>query len=578
MKKTLTKVLALLMLATLLVGCFAGCNTSNEIETKPSLPPVLEKPVIDEEVTIEILTVRHPGTTTDAEDQWFFQYMEYWFKEQGYDVNINVTQTNDAKTQVGLLLSGNNLPDLIWGIELTREQIMNYAIQEQMVLDFTPYLNDVLMPNMVARFDEMPEVKASAVAPDNGIYGLPYIKPGLSTSGCYGTSERLYFRQSWLDACGVKNPTTQEEFLDVLRAFKTKCDSTPENDVPLVTAENFLEKYLWTCLGFYGREPSKYGNNIMLKDGQLVLPAYTEGYREFITIMNTMYKEGLISKDYLTENATSAGASLKSNLCGAYCWWTLEHAGDQFKDMVCANPIPMGSVEKVEDIHVSRLSYYADNKIWASSATKYPELIAMLVDFVYSDDGSFLYRYGPKEGEDPLNMVDGWYLDPETKDVTTKLVKDKVYGSISLYGRDILYPTDDAGVRPTVTTSGTGKLLEYTDSVTGKKYTVIDNLAMDPNTNDGHWRLTTIEKWSDRATSIRIPGAYLSPDDTATVTDITTAMNTYITAESAKFITGKRPLSEIDDFFAQLKKMGVEEYMEIMNEVYADWVKEVHAK
>lgn len=574
-KRICRRVMALALAAVLLLGCLAGCGKETKLKNNQQNGgnnQTSKKLEINEPVTINILTQRHNDSTTDADDLWFFQYMEYWFAQQGYDVTLNVQQTNEASQQISLLLGTDSLPDLIWGIPLGATDTYRYGVEEGMILDWTPYL-DTYMPNLKARFEELPETLATSKAPDDKLYALPYYTPSLLASGCYGTSERLYYRQSWLDACGVTNPTTQEEFLDVLRAFKNMKPESGETAIPLVSADNFLEKYLWTCLGFYGTEPNKYGSNLMIKDGEVVIPAYTDSYRDFVELMRTMYSENLIARDYFSMDAATAGGRMRDGTCGAMCYWTLEYVGDDFKDIVCANPILLGDND---EIHVSRLSYYTTSTCWASADTKYPELVAMLVDFIYSDEGAFIYRYGPEEGKDPLNLVDGWYYDDEGN-ITTRLVEDGTYGSISAYGRDVLFPYDNVGVRPNVTTTGTGETMEFIDSVTGGAYYVTDNAYIDPETNDGHWRSITIDKWSDVATSVRLPkGVYLEGDKQTECTDIITAIQDYISSETAKFITGQRSLDEIDSFQNELKKLGIETYLEAYREAYADYMKSIY--
>lgn len=566
-RRTIKRVLALTLAAVFVLGCLNGCGKKSNNKGRE----VREKLEIDGPVTINILTQRHNSSTTDANDLWFFKYMEYWFAQQGYDVTLNVQQTNEAGKQVSLLLGTDSLPDLIWGISLGATDAYQYGVEEEMILDWTPYI-DTYMPNLKAQFEALPETLEASKAPDGKLYSLPYYTPSMDASGCYGTSERLYFRQSWLDACGVQNPTTQEELLNVLRAFKNMQLPSGEKAIPLVSADNFLEKYIWTGLGFYGTEPSKYGSNLMIKDGKVVVPAYTDSYTDFVEFMHTLYSEGLISKDYFTMDTATAGGYMRSGESGALSYWTLEYVGDDFKDIVCANPITFGDND---EIHVSRLDYYTPGTCWASADTEYPELVAMLMDFVYSEEGAFIYRYGPEEDKDPLDLVDGWYYN-ENNEITTWLVEDGTYGSITAYSRDVLYPIDNVGMRPAVTTTGTGEMVDYTDSVTGETFQVKDTMKLDPNTNDGHWRLITIEKWSDKATSVRLPkNVYLDGDQQTECADIITAVQGYITSETAKFITGQRPMSEIGKFQEELKKLGIETYLEAYCEAYSNYMNSI---
>ena len=582
MKKTLSKVLVLLMLAAIMVGLFAGCGSDTDgYEMLESQEPVVEMPPKDKDYTIKIKTGRHAGYDNDANDLWFFKYMEYWFSQKGYNVDIQVEAVSDTNQDIALGFGSDSLADLYWGVKLKNEQIVRFAMEEGMVLEWSKYLNETLMPNAVKQFADDPAAKNATLAPNGGIYGLPYYSPAQIASGGYGTSERLYFRQSWLDKAGVQNPTTKDELLNVLRAFKTKItDVTPEtDDVPIVSSSAFLEKYLWTCMGFYGTEAAKYGTNIMLKDEKLVLPAYTESYKEFVSIMKTMYDEQLIAKDFFSYNDASCGALISAGKSGALCWWTLEHTGDQFADIVCANPIPLGDVTSVDDIHVSRLKTYDPNRVWASSKYEEPRILAMLVDFIYSMEGSMIYRYGISKdaGGDPLGLVDGWFYDAKGQ-ITNDSVQNGTRNSISDYGRCYLFPLDNAGLRPVVYAEGFSGVVELTDSVNGSKYTVANNQPLTDDNNDGHWRLITIEKWSKHATSIRIPDIYLGASEMEEFTDLKTAVNNWINSETVKFIVGIRPLSEIETFWDELKALEVDRYLELINEGYASWMENTFKK
>ena len=89
-------------------------------------------------------------------------------------------------------------------------------------MDMREWLNDTYMPNATKSIYDPNnlDVLLNSTAPNGGIYGLPYYSPSQVASGCYGTSERLYFRQSWLDAVGMENPTTEEELLAKVEQFK----------------------------------------------------------------------------------------------------------------------------------------------------------------------------------------------------------------------------------------------------------------------------------------------------------------------------------------------------------------------
>jgi len=56
------------------------------------------------------------------------------------------------------------------------------------------------------------------------------------------------------------------------------------------------------------------------------------------------------------------------------------------------------------------------------------------------------------------------------------------------------------------------------------------------------------------------------------VADLSTVINDYVTSETAKFIVGARPLDELDAYFAELKDLGIEEYIDIYTNAWAGYI------
>ena len=94
----------------------------------------------------------------------------------------------------------------------------------------------------------------------------------------------------------------------------------------------------------------------------------------------------------------------------------------------------------------------------------------------------------------------------------------------------------------------------------------------DDTTVDGHWRATTREGMEGHVTAVRLPDVYLTEEESVTASEIKAVIDDYITVESAKFITGARPISEIYKFFEELKAMDVEEYIEIYQNAYSTYM------
>lgn len=573
MKKTFVRVLVLMLACIMLLGTFAGCAGDDDNRGPVEVRDPYKVPITTEPITITIMTKRHNGTTNNAEDLWFFKYMEYWYAQYGYNVTINVAQAGDPTEQTLLLLGSDSLPDIMWGMDLSEATAMAYGVEDNLILDFAPYLNEMVMPNMYKRFQADPAMLAESTAPNGAVLTLPYIAPAMAHSSPHNVQDGsgLFVRQSWLDACGLDMPKTEKEFFDMLRAFKKLKGA---NSVPLADTDMMLEYYLWTCLGYYGGA-SKYGTVPAIKDGKVVLPCMTEDYRTYIKFMNTLFTEGLIDSRYFsTLNSSSVQAMAASGKLGVFGDWTLGAVGKDYKDYVALAPIPMGGND---DCYLTRLSWYTTGCVWASSKTEYPEVVAMMIDFIYSDEGAFLYRYGPKQGEDPLNLVDGWYYD-KNGDITYKEVENGTYANIQDYQRQMFYPIDVAGVRPVVVTSGSGEKVTYKDAVTGQDIECTETLDLNIDSADNYWHKTSSETWRPYATSVRLGSVWLSEDENVEITDLRAVLNNYIASESAKFITGRRPMSEIDEFWDELKQMDIDRYLEIYVNAYAPYMESVFGK
>jgi putative aldouronate transport system substrate-binding protein len=65
---------------------------------------------------------------------------------------------------------------------------------------------------------------------------------------------------------------------------------------------------------------------------------------------------------------------------------------------------------------------------------------------------------------------------------------------------------------------------------------------------------------------------YLSPQDTARRSDLATVLDNYVRSESAKFITGANPLSNIDKYYSDLNALGFKEYQDFSVKAYNSYL------
>lgn len=533
--------------------------------------------VAEEKVTVSLLTTRNSTATNDIEDVWFFKYLA-----QKMNVDFELEQTLETDQRISLMFASDSVPDLVWGIGLSNNDVMVYGVQEGMLLNWKDLITPELMPNTYQAMQDYPDAFTASTAPDGNIYTLPMITGSsyYANTGSFSAAIRMYINKDWMDACGITQiPTTLDEYLEVLRTFKEKDPmGLGENNIPLIGNQEKDKTFVWNALGFHGTATQAYGTSFDLKDNQLVLPCYTEEAKEFITFYNTLYNEGLISPDYFTLDQTAARGLMASGVCGVLGDSTLTAIGDAWPSWVALSPL----TSDVNDMAVAAFNPgYSVGQLYASAYTEHPEVLARIVDYMYSDEGALYYFYGPMKGtEETLGVVDGWYYDENNRITTDKVVNGE-FTDISEYAYQYIKSYSSAPGRfdhysqTAAAMAGIefpGKEMTIVDKLTGAE---IPSLIMDVYTddnNDGHWRITQSEAMIDHLTAARLPDVYLTAEQNQRVADLSTVINDYVTAESAKFIVGTRPLSELDTYFEELKSLGIEEYIAIYQEAYAPFL------
>jgi hypothetical protein len=69
-------------------------------------------------------------------------------------------------------------------------------------------------------------------------------------------------------------------------------------------------------------------------------------------------------------------------------------------------------------------------------------------------------------------------------------------------------------------------------------------------------------------TDVLSTNVYFDVDTTERVADLMQVINEYANTEFAKFVTGKRPLSELDAYFNEIERIGALELIQIYKEYY----------
>lgn len=534
----------------------------------------------EERPTLTILTTRQTAGTNDINELWFFKFLS-----EKFNVNFELEQAfEDSRDQrISLMFGSADLPDIIWGINLSPTQIMTYGQEEGLLLDWTPYLNEETMPNAAAAMKDFPDAFTASTRPDGKIYAMPYLQGSkyYNNTGAFSRSVRVYVNTEWMELCGITEmPKTLDDVLNMLRTFKEKDPKgLGENNMPLVSNSAKFQDYVWHSLGFYGcKSGQEYGTEWAIKNGQVVLPCYTEEAKAFLELWNTMYNEGLFSPDTFTVDKVTRRGWISAGYPGLIGDDTIQYTEAEWPNWV---GMPLVTSEYCDKPVAAMNRSYTLAGSYASADTEHPELVAKIIDYMYSEEGAYYYAFGPQKGEDvEYDGYEGWYYDDNGLITCDPVVRGEVNGQ-STYVDKMISPCyyiaghfdrTNATAAKMAGREGSTSYIQTPDQITGGTLTSYVSTTPDPTTWSGHWNLTQVAAMEGKLTGVILPEVYLSTEDNETIADIETVIMNHVRAESAKFITNQRDLSEFDDYMQELRDLGIEEYIDIYTKAFANFI------
>ena len=588
MKKIWKKVVAVSMAAVLMCGCGtgsgaqtgsqeeqgavqgsqaeenAGGNSSDEAAMQypeylnlESFRPIVKE---GEEVTLRVLTMRESIANNDVKENWFVKFIE-----EKLNINLEIEEVNTStyEERRNLMLASNDLPDIILNMHLSANDMVTYGMDGQQFLAMSDYISEELTPNLYKILSENEMAKAENTAPDGKMYTMPNISASFPGWGDTLGTQRVFIDTKYMEAAGIeKEPETLDEFVDMLRAFKAlDPTSMGVNEIwPMVSTWGNDKEFLQNAFGWITTDITDMTLPAWdVETEEIVIPCSQEKYRDYVTLLNTLYSEELIHPDFFTIDKTAARALYTEGavpvLCDAAPYLSLP---DRFDEFIAATPV---SSQWCENGVTRKTPSYTLGTACISADTEYPEVCMRLLDYFYSDEGSVYRLYGCAEGsEDTMNMIEGFSLDENGVLVFGDVASGK-------YESDFDYWVNAIEISQT-TPGDEGKMKLYSQKLAGVENPEYPGL--DLTNPDDHYRSICYEAQQGHLAD-GLPSMYLETDQAARYTDLKTVIKNYVDTETAKFVVGQRALEEFDTFFEELKNMVIEEYMEICKDSYADF-------
>lgn len=523
-----------LLSSALLLG---ACSGSAADKAKSSPDYELEKVSfpLKEKVSLKMISQGAALAPKDPNDKLIFKRLEE-------DTNLHIDWTNyntDFAEKRNLDIASGDLPDAIFNAGAGDYDLLNWA-ESGVIVPVEDLINDH-MPNLKKIFDENPEYRQLSTAPDGHIYSFPWIEElGQGKESIHTVNCMAWINTDWLEKLGLEMPQTTDELMTVLEAFKSQDPNGngEADEIPFSFINDGGNEDMKYIFGAFG-EGDNDDHLIVDNDGQVQFTANKEGYKNAVKYLNEMYQKGLIDNEAFEQDWNTYVAKGKEHKYGVYFTWdkaNITGDNDSYDVLpVLAGPDGTKHVTRTNGMGFSR------DRFVITSANKNLELTAKWVDKMY----------------EPLQSVQnnwGTYGDAEQANIFE--LKDGMLKHLPLDGEapgELRQKTEAAGPLAV--------LDAYYDTVT----TMPD---------DAKWRLDLMhETYLPYITEENnYPKVFLAKEETDRLAKIETDMWDYIYRKRAEWITGGKIDEEWNDYLTELKRVGIDDWIQIKQEGYDTFV------
>lgn len=420
-KKAMMIVASVCAMATMLAGCG---NDSQASDTRLSS---------DGKPLVKIMALKLDTDVPAKEMGWTTDL------EKACDCHIEwqeVTSTS-WNQQKNTTLASNDIADISLAGLFYAGQENSYPIFE----DFSKHLDD--MPNVKKFLEAEPDAKLLVVNDvDGGIYSLPQDLGEWNDN----SSQRMFINKQWLDTLGLKMPTSAEELLDVLRAFKTqdpngngKADEIPM-DVRKLATDNFAWWDMFLMMNMTGIPTRLQGwpgpQGIYVDNGTVKDWVISDEFKKVVKFYNTAMKEGLLPTDALTHDDNTysteregdqetGAATVGVSFEGTRYWYT-DKLADQYTSLT-----PFAFDDTVDHpVWDTSSSRFGSGAVQVAKSAPNKKTIWKIIDTMYSTDFAVQIQYGSKfvkKNSDGSYTIDPSKYDSSTEDKNTYTLNMSTY-------------------------------------------------------------------------------------------------------------------------------------------------------
>lgn len=504
-------------------------------------------------VVVSVAGCGKGGSTSDSTEGFVVSYsdpsakdeaikqvtLDRWAALSDVPVTWNKLNGGDTNEQLMLMFASGEYPEVIMGNLLKTTDVSKYAANG-ILLKLDEYINEEDTPNIYKLFSDYPKLKAANTLPDGHIYSLP----GYNEFAPLYLESVQFINKNWLDQLGLEVPTTIDELLTCLRAFKTKdLNGNGELDeIPMTFYNGHGDAYPEALLSSWGvsTKHGTYDSYNTIRDGKVVFSPMMDEWKELIKFYNTCYEEGLLDMECFTHSYMTHKSKLTADISKVGFVWSTSNPFTNSDEYVAVPPLKVDGYTPLWHIHPGYETGSHD-LFSITTACKNPKAAMKWIDKFFAIDESAQNTFG--------NF--GTVIDKEDDG---KITFNEVPEGKTLAG----WINDNmiVSVPGAITADKIGTVLEKNSVWTERE----ENYKLYEEYMD-------TEVW---------PRPYYSVDEANRIAELTTDIFSLVDEKKAKWITGELDVEkEWEAYKESLKKMGIEELTEINQTAYDRYLKAI---
>lgn len=548
------KALSMLLASVLAISCLSACgnnadnngdannsttDSTTKTDEKAGWPEENVMPIANGDLTLNVYCGIKTQTHAVYKDLSEVSTVKKIMEKTGVNLTFVHPPEGDDGTFFNTTIASGVLPDLI------QDSFNSYpggplaAIDDGVLLDITDLVAQY-GSNFKSKLDAMDdgeEVYKKMISDDGKLIRFGSILQDPFLKGRVNLG--LYARKDILDKYSLALPETFDEYEAYFDACLKEGIKEPFGLFDITNGDwqnhNFIASAFGVTLdGFFNDGK-----------GNVVYSRTQPGYKDFLTLLNSWYKKGYITSDFLSNKKDVTDKKFKAGTTGMTAGWAATASSYQ-EIAKASNPnfeltgVPYPRKNKGDKLTLSRqMESVAPLSYFVSKSCENPVEAVRFLDYLYTDEAITFAQWGlgPDDVDDPETEA-SYYIDEKGAKQWSKLITDN--------------PDSD--------------FLSMKLRYTVQAFTVMyDDEAQKAAYLPYPEKMQAWEAWAlnNSGKNLLPQMMTLSLEESKELSSYMTTIDTYSDEMICKFITGEEPLDNFDAYVKQINTLGIDKAVAI---------------